>query len=239
MRSWYGRFLGALRGSFRRAPMQQSPLRPPCMRASSHSLLSSLSLMSSVSPCSHPQKHKHATDSAGPVRKALVHSEVARQHAAHEMLRVEQWLGLKVDVEIPRQMEEPAALGSHFRAQEAHPLLRVPVLPSCAAGSNFCLHQPRVALYFVCLCGCASLNARVRSRLYSPQWAHLDLHRVVVAFRNSSQHEPVPSVSVPSLREYPAVGTSSVQKPVSRVYPRTHPHHTHAYAGRTTHAPSW
>ena len=219
MRSWYGRFLGALRGSFRRAPMQQSPLRPPCMRASSHSLLSSLSLMSSVSPCSPPHKHKHATDSAGPVRKALVHSEVARQHAAHEMLRVEQWLGLKVDVEIPRQMEEPAALGSHFRAQEAHPLLRVPVLPSCAAGSNFCLsHHPWFSALtlppFVCLCVCVSASVGTQSENYSPHRACLDLHRVVVAFGYSSQHKPVPSVSVSSLREYPEVGTSSVQKPM-------------------------
>ena len=122
--------------------------RPCVLRvcAHSHSPFSSLSLISSVSPCStlHTHKHKHATHSAGPVRKALVHSEVARQHTAHEMLRVQQWLGLIIDVEIPRQMEKPAALGSHFRAQEAHPLIRVPILPSCAAGSNFCLPKARV-----------------------------------------------------------------------------------------------
>ena len=126
--------------------MQQSPLRPPCMRAFSLSVLVSVSHIVCV-PVFHPphtHRHKHATHSAGPIRKALVHSEVARQHAAHEMLGVQQWLSLKIDVEIPRQMEKPAALGSHFRAQEARLLLRVPILPTCAAGSNFGLPKARV-----------------------------------------------------------------------------------------------
>ena len=50
---------------------------------------------------------------------------------------------LQTEKRVPRQMKQPAALGPHLRAEEADPLLCVPVRTTSSAGSNFCLsHHP-------------------------------------------------------------------------------------------------
>ena len=76
--------------------------------------LSSLSLVGLFNFRARPTQTEADERLGGLVRKPLVYGQVARQHAAHEVLGVQQRLSLEVNVEIPRQMEEPAALGPHF-----------------------------------------------------------------------------------------------------------------------------
>lgn len=66
------------------------------------------------------------------VGKALVHREIASEHATHHMLPVQQRFGLEVRVVISGQMQKPAALRFGLRPQERNPFVRIPILASGA-----------------------------------------------------------------------------------------------------------
>ena len=83
------------------------------------------------------------------VGKALVHREIAGEHATHHMLPVQQRFGLEVRVVISGQMQKPAALRFGLRPNERNPLVGVPVLATGAfAVSTFEFGSIRDRLLF-------------------------------------------------------------------------------------------